>query len=301
MHHIIKHYPLLDMSLSFTGILLDAYGVFWAGNAAGALPGAPHAMKALVASGKVVGILSNATRLAEVEIGKLASHGIHLREHFHFLITSGEIARQTALSNTLPFKTSSSKYFVLGGPYPECDIHSEIFAGSLFSETRDLSEAGFIYASTPQIQGEDQTDPTIFEPHVQSCISSNLPMLCANPDLFAHEGYPPKAVVRQGSLARRYKELGGSVYYIGKPYSPAFAKAMQEFAKYNIHKPSEILMIGDTPETDVRGAKLFGMSSALITKTGIMADRLEALHPTESVIALLSDDHPHFFLERLSL
>jgi HAD superfamily hydrolase (TIGR01459 family) len=301
MHHTIKHHPLLDMSQSFAGILLDAYGVFWAGNAAGALPGAPEAMKALVASGKIVGILSNATRLAEVEIEKLARHGIHLGEHFHFLITSGEIARQTALSNALPFTTSSSKYFVLGGPYPDSGIHAEIFADSPFSETTDLSEAGFIYASTPQIQGEDQTDPTVFEPHVQSCLSSNLPMLCANPDLFAHEGYPPKAVVRQGSLARRYQQLGGSVHYIGKPYSPAFAKAMEQFVKYNIHNPSEILMIGDTPETDVRGAKLFGMSSALITKTGIMADRLEALHPTESVTSILSDDHPHFFLERLSL
>ncbi|MCX6990075.1 MAG: TIGR01459 family HAD-type hydrolase [Chlamydiae bacterium] len=301
MHHTIKHHPLLDMSQPFAGILLDAYGVFWAGNAAGAIPGAPEAMKALVASGKIVGILSNATRLAEVEIKKLDSHGIHLGEHFHFLITSGEIARQTALSNSLPFSPSTNKYFVLGGPYPDCGIHAEIFAGSPFSETTDLSHAGFIYASTPQIQGEDQTDPKVFEPHVQSCLSSNLPMLCANPDLFAHEGYPPKAVVRQGSLARRYEELGGPVHYIGKPYSPAFAKAMQEFAKYSIHNPSDILMIGDTPETDVRGARLFGMSSALITQTGIMADRLEALHPTESVSALLSDDHPHFFLERLSL
>ena len=301
MQDTIKHHTLLDMSHSFAGILLDAYGVFWAGNAAGALPGAPEAMKSLVASGKIVGILSNATRLAQVEIEKLSRHGIHVGEHFHFLITSGEIARETALFNTLPFTTSSNKYFVLGGPYPDLGIHAEIFAGSPFSETTDLSEAGFIYASTPQIQGEDQTDPNIFEPHVQSCLSSKLPMLCANPDLFAHEGYPPKAVVRQGSLAKRYEELGGQVHYIGKPYSPAFAKAMEQFRKYNIHNPSDILMIGDTPETDVRGAKLFGMSSALITKTGIMADRLDNLHPSGSVSSLLCDDHPHFFLERLTL
>lgn len=295
----IQHFPLSEISHPFQGVLLDAYGVFWAGNAAGAFPGAASAMKALVDSGKIVGILSNATRLSSKEIEKLSRHGIHLGKHFHFLITSGEIARQTVLSNTLPFQLHVDRYYVLGGPYPEGGIHEEIFEGSSLSETEHVREAGFIYASTPQLSGVDQIDPSVFESHVKDCITSKLPMLCANPDLFAHEGNPPKAVVRQGSLARRYEELGGVVHYIGKPHTLAFATAMKEFAKFDIHSPSSVVMIGDTPETDVRGAKRFGMASALITRTGITADRIEKFGEAKVLKELSSDDHPHYFLERL--
>lgn len=299
MKSVIQHSPLSEISKPYQGILLDAYGVFWAGNAAGLLPGSALAMKSLVDSGKIVGVLSNATRLAKKEIEKLSRHGLHLGKHFHFLITSGEVARQTVLSKTLPFPTSVNRYYVLGGPYPETSVHEEIFAGSSFTETTNVHGAGFIYVSTPQISGIDQIDPSVFENHVRECVDSKLPMLCANPDLFAHEGNPPIAVVRQGSLAKRYEELGGPVHYIGKPHALVFAHAMEQFAKHDIYHPSDIVMIGDTPETDVRGAKRFGMSSVLITRTGITADRIEIMGEARLLNELSPDDHPHYFLERL--
>lgn len=52
-------------------------------------------------------------------------------------------------------------------------------------------------------------------------------MICINPDLFAHEGNPPKPVVRQGSIAAIYEELGGPVFYLGKPSDLIFAEAMK--------------------------------------------------------------------------
>lgn len=65
-------YPdLLSISDKYQGILLDAYGVFWGGNAFGLLPGAKEVMQQLVAKGKIVGILSNSTQLAAKEIDKL--------------------------------------------------------------------------------------------------------------------------------------------------------------------------------------------------------------------------------------
>lgn len=296
-----KNTPLRDLAAPFSGVLLDAYGVFWAGNAAGLLPGAREAMKHLVESGKIVGILSNSTRLATKEIEKLQRHGLFEGSHFHFLITSGEITRKIVLSGSLPFIPTSNRYYVLGGPYPIAGLHHEIFYEGPYTETENIGEAGFIYASTPQLQGLDQTDPTVFEEHVKACLDSNLPMLCSNPDFFAHEGNPPHPVVRQGSLARRYEELGGKVYYVGKPYTNAFEQAMQHFAKHKIDHPSDIVMIGDTPETDVRGAKNFGMSTALITHTGIMAERLQENGNQEILRSLPASDSPTFFLERLRL
>ncbi|MCX6988908.1 MAG: TIGR01459 family HAD-type hydrolase [Chlamydiae bacterium] len=300
MCYPIQYRPLLDIASDFKGILLDAYGVFWMGNEAGLFPDAKEAMKALVDAGKVVGILSNATRISSSEVSKLSRHGLYEGMHFHFLLTSGELTRQHALTNNFPFPTSSGKYFVLGGPYPGRSIHHEIFENTPFTETSIISEAEFIYVSTPQINGIDQIDVSVFEKPILQCLASKLPMLCANPDLHAHEGSPPKAVVRQGSLAKRYRELDGAVYYIGKPFHPAFSQAFNAFQKYKIMSPQEILMIGDTPETDIRGANQFGISSALITRTGIMADRIQEGRTIENILCY-KEDQPHFFLENFHL
>ena len=88
------------VSEPFKGILLDAYGVFWGGGECGVLPGAKEIMEKLVSSGKVVGILSNSTQLASKEVNKLRSHDLIQGQHFHFFVTSGEVARNIFLNKT---------------------------------------------------------------------------------------------------------------------------------------------------------------------------------------------------------
>jgi ribonucleotide monophosphatase NagD (HAD superfamily) len=61
--------------------------------------------------------------------------------------------------------------------------------------------------------------------------------------------------------------------YIGKPAYASFEEAMAKFRGLGIDSPEKIVMCGDTPETDIRGANNFGMDSALILETGIMKDR----------------------------
>jgi HAD superfamily hydrolase (TIGR01459 family) len=285
----------------YKGILLDAYGVFWAGNETGLLPGSKDAMEEMIKEGKIVGVLSNATRLGTAEIDKLERHGLTLGKHFLFLITSGDITRDILKKQLLPFSPVTHKFYVFGGPYPGKAVHQEIFAETVYTETTDLNEAGFIYVSTPQIEGKDQTDPKVFKVQVERCIEKKLPMLCANPDLFAHEGNPPKAVVRQGSIAKMYESLGGVVHYIGKPHKQAFYCAMQEFINHAILDPKDIVMVGDTPETDVRGANAFGMGSVLLTKTGIMADRLVEAQSPAPLQQLPITDTPRHFLTSLTL
>ncbi|NDD58996.1 MAG: TIGR01459 family HAD-type hydrolase [Chlamydiae bacterium] len=296
----MTHYSsLLKIVEPYKGILLDAWGVFWAGNALGMLPGSLEALEALVARDKYVGILSNATRIVSHEVEKLKKAGMIQGKHYHFLITSGELARQVFLSNALPFQPKNNKYFVLGGPYPSNPIHTEIFADSVYEET-SLDQAGFIYASTPQIRGEDQEDASLFDHQIEQCLTYQLPLICANPDTHAQEGNPAKVVIRQGYLAKKYKDLGGDVYFIGKPYPPAFESAIQCFKKRNLLL-KDILMIGDTPETDIAGAKQAGIDSALITGTGITADRLKK-KPQQKINELLKrEEFPSFFLKRFIL
>jgi HAD superfamily hydrolase (TIGR01459 family) len=286
-----------DITAPFKGILLDAYGVFWAGGSAGLIPGAKEAMRNFVLTGKTVGILSNTTQRSQKEIDKVRDHGLLKGEHFHFYLTSGEIAKEMfAEHKKLPFSSSKKKFYLFGKPHPRFSSHKALFEGSIYTETNNPKEADFIYIAIPHIDGEDQTDPKVFEKDLKELKVLNIPMVCTNPDRFAHEGNPPRAVVRQGSIAALFKEVGGEVVYMGKPEALVFLKAMERFLPC---EPHEVLMVGDTPETDIRGAKKVGMRTALITGTGIMADRIRDRGFSKAVKACLQEDLPDFFVERL--
>jgi ribonucleotide monophosphatase NagD (HAD superfamily) len=72
---------------------------------------------------------------------------------------------------------------------------------------------------------------------------------------------------------------------------------MNNFISCDIKKPEEILMVGDTPEIDIRVAGRFNMPSALITQTGIMADRNGLKRSLEG---LAVEDFSDYFIKRLS-
>ncbi|MFI0435989.1 MAG: TIGR01459 family HAD-type hydrolase [Parachlamydiaceae bacterium] len=287
------------ISAPFKGVLLDAYGVFWGGNDCGLLPGAKEIMQKLVSSGKIVGILSNSTQLTTKEVNKLHLHGLIQDKHFHFLMTSGEVARSIFLHEKLPFETPNNKFWLCGGVHPKYASHEAIFQGTLYSETSNIEEADFVYISIPHINGEDQTSPDLFRKEIEKLKMKNLPMICPNPDQFAHEGKPPRAVVRQGSIALIYEQMGGQVFYIGKPHNKAYLMSMSHFEKHASINASEVLMVGDTPETDIRGARLFGMPSALVIQTGMMAERITHDGLETAIKKLMPIDSPDYFIERL--
>lgn len=291
---------LAHISNGFNGILLDAYGVFWGGNDYGMLPGSKEAMEKLVLNGKIVGVLSNSTQLTAKEINKLKCHGLIQGKHFHFLITSGEIARYIFLNEQLSFETPRKSFWLFGGIHPKFSSHEAIFQDTAYRETLDINDADFIYVSIPHINGEDQVDPELFRKEIEKIKLKNLPMICPNPDLFAYEGKPPKAVVRQGSIAKIYEEVGGQVFYIGKPYNKAYTIALTQFRQHNVMSANEILMVGDTPETDIRGARQFGMPSALITQTGMMADRISNKRLETALRELPTNDTPNYLIERFA-
>jgi|TARA_B110000438_G_scaffold239675_1_gene238033 HAD superfamily hydrolase (TIGR01459 family) len=84
---------------------------------------------------------------------------------------------------------------------------------------------------------------------------TKLKMVCANPDLIVHRG--PKQEYCAGTLAEIFKNLGGDVIYFGKPYP--------EIYKFCIKKNENILVIGDSIRTDIKGANNMKLDSLLIT------------------------------------
>jgi HAD superfamily hydrolase (TIGR01459 family) len=297
MHKKIDIYPtLLNVAAPFKGILLDANGVFWDGDKVGLMPNAKETMERLFEHRKTIGILSNSTQLVSNGIDKFKSQGLIEGVHFHFLLTSGEITRQMFLEERLPFKTPKKRFFLFGTAHPKFSSHELIFKDTSYIETKDIKEADFIYISIPHIDGQDQTKTDLFLEDVKKLKGSKIPMVCANPDKFAHEGKPSREVVRQGSIASMYEEMGGKVFYTGKPSSVVFSKAMNFFYRKKILHPEEILMVGDTPETDIRGARNFGMASALVTTTGIMGKRMQ--NGMDAISKLPKEDLPDFFIER---
>lgn len=294
------HKDLRSIANRFDAILLDAYGVFWQGNSLGLYPESSSTLEGLVKAKKIVGILSNSTQLGQKEVEKLHRHGLIKGTHFHFLITSGDLAQKIFRTDTLPFATRNKAYHLFGPPHPKFSSHATLFENSLFVESNDPQKSDFIYLTIPHIDGNDKTDLSSFKNRAQELIETRLPMVCANPDRFAHEGNPPKAYIRQGSIAHLYEELGGSVFYIGKPSAYAFQTAYDEFCKYKEFSLEEILMVGDTPETDIRGSNRFKITSCLITNTGIFKDRINTFGLQSAIESLSVEDLPDFYIEALS-
>jgi PBP4 family serine-type D-alanyl-D-alanine carboxypeptidase len=288
-------FSLESLAARYDGFLLDAYGVFWGSSEVGVLPGAAEAMAYLVSQGKYVGILSNSSQLAAKEKEKVKRYGLYEGVHYHFFLTSGEVAKELFSQESLPFPTPRHTYWLFGTPHPRAGSQ-QMFEGTKYRETKDLEEADFIHISVPHIDGVDQEDPEVFRDSVAAALSG-IPVLCVNPDRFANEGSPPRPVVRQGSIAAMFAEQGASVYWMGKPfnmiYEAALAKFPQEISR------NKILMIGDTPETDIRGAHGVGLDAALVTKTGVMTAPFEKEGLAPVIERLPESDKPEFLLERL--
>jgi len=107
--------------------------------------------------------------------------------------------------------------------------------------------------------------PDDYRVELQQGIEQNLPMICANPDKQVRVG--GKLYWCAGALAEIYEELGGKVIYPGKPHAAIYRLAVERLGA-NGTDPSRILCIGDSPATDVRGARLQGFDS-LYVGTGL--------------------------------
>lgn len=98
----------------------------------------------------------------------------------------------------------------------------------------------------------------------------DLPLIVPNPDLLFPDR-PGELMLTSGAWVRLLQEICSangvelSPICLGKPHPPAFEMVQDAIDRERpgTHR-SEVLMVGDSPATDILGANRFGWSSALV-------------------------------------
>lgn len=244
MKNLISHYD---------AFIIDVWGVIIGGVSEGikAYPGVVDCLNHLIASQKSIIFLSNAALPGHIVVKGLTQLGIQVSPEM--VLTSGDLIREQFVLWNDPVFSQLPKQF-----YHLCDEeHKDILADIQTEEVKHLAEAGFVLLSAHMAENLTQYDTVL-----QTAIDYNLPMVCANPDKIAVEDdivwYCP------GFLAEKYQTLGGIVHYYGKPHSFVYDIAFKQFKNTGITDKKRILMIGDTLETDILGAKTANIDSALV-------------------------------------
>lgn len=103
-----------------------------------------------------------------------------------------------------------------------------------------------------------------YDPLLTVALERKLPFVCANPDKYVDVG--GKLYLCAGAIADRYAELGGSVFWAGKPHASAYGTALdiaEDLRKEMLHR-SRILAIGDAVRTDLKAAATAGVDALFI-------------------------------------
>jgi HAD superfamily hydrolase (TIGR01459 family) len=229
---------LAKIAGQFDGMLIDQFGVIHDGRQL--YPGTLRVLSELKARGIPIAVMTNSGKRAEANRQRLVKMGVP-RDHFVDAVSSGEVA------------------------YQSLDFNSAYLIGK---EAEDYGFNGITFVDDPRdaevilILGSNA--PATSLDHYRELLKGlTLPAICCNPDklMLTPQGLMPAP----GAIAALYNELGGSVTWIGKPYT-----AIYENAAKLIGNPKRILCIGDSAEHDVAGGRNAGFAT-LIVMTGVSA------------------------------
>jgi HAD superfamily hydrolase (TIGR01450 family) len=112
-----------------------------------------------------------------------------------------------------------------------------------------------------------------YQPLLNKCLEKKLPIICANPDVFAPNGLDSYGNVRllicPGYIGQMYEEMGGQVLYFGKPFKSIYEYLVANKAKSSVKEGEEsassrIVCVGDNVATDIKGATEAGLDVVMI-------------------------------------
>lgn len=233
----------------FDGFVVDQWGVLHDGT--NPYPGALACLEALRAAGKRIVVLTNSGRPEAANVRLMEKMGFPARLFDRF-VCAGEDARHAIVTRATPFHAALGRRcytFTREGDRSLLDGLGLVFA-------KKVEEADFIVAI-----GIDSPERSLadYETELATARALGLPMVCANPDI--HRFSPSGLIASTGQLARRYEELGGTVFYHGKPYPAIYASCVAALPGC---APDRIIAIGDSLDHDALGAARAGLPCALI-------------------------------------
>jgi HAD superfamily hydrolase (TIGR01459 family) len=147
----------------------------------------------------------------------------------------------------------------------------EAFIARLPGDATAIDQADAIVCTGPL--DERREEPEAYRARLVDPARRGVPFVCANPDFVVHVG--AALLPCAGAIAKIYEELGGPVYWGGKPHPAAYAEAFRVAARLRGHEiaAARVLAIGDAIRTDLASAKAAGVDAVFIT-TGIHRDDL---------------------------
>ena len=270
-----------ELVARFEVILFDSDGVLtrWPS----AVPGAPEAIAHLNSLGKTFFVLTNdASALPETRSVRYSKLGLDIDPSK--IITSGLLLKNYFSTMDLV----GSKCVVLGTEDSASYVRQADGTVVSFDEEFDVlvigDQEGF-----PFLKATGKVLGNLFR---QIDLGHTPYLVVPNPDLIYPEGdgysFASGAVAQmfESALAQRYRDRQDLKFArLGKPHPAMFEEAVRRCGTRNV------VMIGDNPDTDIRGANQMGITSVLV-ETGVA---------TADLTVLPDSDRPKYRLTTLGL
>lgn len=254
---------LREIAHHFDVFFLDQFGVLHDGKRP--YPGVLQAIDELHKLGKQLIILTNSGKRATPNLKRLIAMGFP-EQSICAVVSSGEVAWRGIQSGTFlsPY-VSGARAYIVGRHLDDYQFDD---LGLQFVDKPELADFILILGSDAPRTSLEDCGALLSE-----AAKLGTPALCANPDIWmiTASGLQPAP----GAIAELYRNLGGTVRYIGKPYSDIYALAL---ASSSASSKARVVAVGDSIEHDVRGAKNFGISSVLVrggVSAGLSASEIE--------------------------
>lgn len=256
----VQHIPdLLSLKDSVDVLLLDGFGVLNTGFEV--VAGMEAQIAQLQAHGVHCIVLSNgATQPVAPMVQKYLDLG------FHFS-AENVLTSRDALRVGLARHREKSPDFVWGVTPTAASSHPDLPANlrQLENEADFAAVDGFLMLST--LRWSAQHDWWLSK----QLQLNNRPVWVGNPDVCAP--FPDYFSREPGQISRYLeRDFGTSVSYFGKPHGNIYDVALARVAELMpaVDK-SRIAMVGDSPHTDILGARMAGLKSVLMQDHGLLA------------------------------
>lgn len=266
-----------DFLQRYDVLFCDIWGVVHNGHAA--LPGASDALLRFRKKGGTVILVSNAP-VPNHQVARMLDRLRLPREAWDAIVSSGDIALRHVK------ELGYEKLYPIG----PLDRDEALFE-KVASLSGTLQDAEAILCSG---LNDDRTETAEdYRDVLSRARDRGLPFICANPDFVVDVG--GRLFLCAGALGDLYEELGGAVFWAGKPHEVAYQTALmraQQLRQEDVAH-ERLLVIGDSVRTDLKGARTFGID-ALFIAGGIHREETVAggLILPERLGALFTQDAP---------